>query len=75
MSELTERVRSYYNGLQEDVFRAGKEKALLARDRIRVFDYARKELRDSRLPAPLPVRNGLSATLAEALALLRLSDK
>lgn len=73
--ELTDRVRSYYNGLQEDIFREGKEKALLARDRIRVFDYARKELRDSRLPAPLPVRNGLSATLAEALALLRLANK
>lgn len=74
VSELTSRVRAYYHGLQEDIFREGKEKALLSRDRIRVYDYARKELRDSRLPAPLPFRNGLSAALAEALALLRLAN-
>ena len=76
VNELTERVRAYYNGLQEDIFREGKEKARLNRDKIRVYDHVRKELRDSRLSAPLPFRTArASAALAEALALLRLENK
>ena len=73
VKELTERVRAYYRGLEEELYLEGKERAYSAKGRIRVYDLTKNELRDVRLGAPVAFRMGSGESLKEALALLRIN--